>query len=110
MVVPFVNVHVPQGQPKVYLRHVGIQVVPDHCDFNKELDRYCIRPSLAPKAWAGVTPSSVVKALAVSMRLDWLALYRTDNLDAFEYLVDGFKRSQLIRISPYKAKSADATS
>jgi hypothetical protein len=41
------------------------------------------------------------------LQLEWLALYRDYNLDAFEYLVDGFKRSQLIRISPYKAETAD---
>jgi len=49
----------------------------------------------------------VVKALVASLRFDWLAFYRPDNLDAFQYLVDGFNRSQLIRISPYKADTAD---
>ena len=51
----------------------------------------------------------MVKALAAVLRLEWMALYRDYNLDAFEYLVNGFKRSQLIRISPYKTESADAT-
>ena len=55
------------------------------------------------------TESNVVKALAASLRFDWMALYRPHNLDAFQYLVDGFKRSQLIRISPYKAETADTT-
>jgi hypothetical protein len=38
-----------------------------------------------------------------------MALYRDYNLDSFEYLVDGFKSSQLIRISQYKSEAVDAT-
>ena len=110
MVVPFVNESVTQGQPKVQLIHAGIQIVPKNCDLRKELGRYCIRPALKTRNFGEVTPSSVMKALAAVLRVEWMALYRNYNLDAFEYLVHGFKRSQLIRISPYKTESADAIS
>jgi hypothetical protein len=108
MAVPFVNEHVEEGQPKVQLCHAGVQVVPESCNFKKELGRYCIQPPLQSVKVGEVTPANVVKALAV-LRLEWMAFYRDYNLDSFEYLVDGFERSQLIRISPYKAESADAT-
>lgn len=110
MVVPFVNEHVAQGQSKVQLCHVGIQVIPKHCDFSKELSRYCIRPALQGKVLGDVSPENVLKAIASALKFEWRAIYRNYNLDAFEYLVDGFKRSQLIRISPYKSESANATS
>ena len=109
MVVPFVNESVEEGQPKVQLCHAGIQIVPKNCDLKKELGRYCIQPPLQSGKVGEVTPANVVKALAAVLRLEWMALYRDYNLDSFEYLVDGFERSQLIRISPYKAESADAT-
>jgi hypothetical protein len=109
MVVPFVNESVTQGQPKVQLCHAGVQVVPESCNLKKELGRYCIQPPLKAGKFGEVTPANVVKALAGLLPLEWMALYRDYNLDAFEYLVHGFKRSQLIRISPYKTESADAT-
>ena len=109
MVVPFVNEHVPQGQPKVQLIHAGIQIVPENCNLKKELGRYCIQPPLQSGKFGEVTPANVVKALAAVLRLGWMALYRDSNLEAFEYLVHGFKSSQLIRISPYKPEAVDAT-
>lgn len=107
MVVPFVNENVPQGQPKVQLCHSGIQIIPKDCEISKELNRYCIRPALQGKEFGKVTPENIVKAMVAVLRLEWMALYRPHNLDAFEDLVKGFKRSQLIRISPYKADTAD---
>lgn len=109
MAVPFVNEHVPQGQPKVQLLHAGIQIVPKNCDLQKQLGRYCIRPALKGRTFGEVTPANVVNALAAVLQLEWMALYRNYNIDAFEYVLKGFKRSRLIRISPYKLGAADTT-
>jgi len=109
MVVPFVNEHVPQGQSKVQLCHAGVQVVPKHCVLKEKLSRLCIRQPFQGKEFGKVTPADVVRGMACVLKLDWMALYRPYNLDAFEYLMNGFKRSQLIRISPYKADTADTT-
>lgn len=107
MVVPFVNDQVPEGQLKVQLCHAGIQVVPKHCVLQEKMSRLCIRQPFQGKEFGKVTPIDVVRGLACVLKLEWMSLYRPHNLDAFQYLVDGFKRSQLIRISPYKAEAAD---
>ena len=90
IVVPFVNEHVPQGQPKIQLCHSGIQLITQDCEFSKKLNRYCIRPPLQRKAFGKVTPVNIVKAMVAVPRLEWMALNRNYNLDAFEYLVDGW--------------------
>lgn len=108
IVVPFVNEHASQGQTKIQLCHAGVQVVPNNCNFKKELDRYCIRPMLTSKSFGEVNPDNVVKALAESLRLEWMALYRPYNLESFQSLIHGFKNSQLIRISSFKAEKVDA--
>ena len=103
LVIPFIA----YTTSKLQLNHVGIQIVPRESDCEKQLVRRIIQPALQVRRFNGATADNIIQAMSVSLHLPWMALADFENKLQFELLLDGFKKSRLMRITYYKAKGVE---
>ena len=103
LVIPFIHERTHQLQ----LSHVGVQLVSSESDGEQQLVRRSVRPVLEVRRFKGATSGRIIKAMSVILHLPWLALADFQNQLQFQTLLDGFKKSRLMRITYYKAKEVE---
>ena len=101
LVIPFINYTTSHLQ----LHHIGIQIVPRESDCEKQLVRRIIRPAFRVRRFKGALSGNIIRAIALN--LPWLELLDARNLFQFQTLLDGFKKSRLMRITHYKEKGIE---
>ena len=103
LVIPFINYTTSHLQ----LHHIGIQIVPRESDCEKQLVRRSVKPRLHVQRFKGAPGSGIIRAMALSFQMQWLELLDSRNLLQFQTLLDGFKKSRLMRITHYKEKGIE---
>ena len=103
LVIPFIHERTHQLQ----LSHVGVQLVSSESDGEQQLVRRSVWPVLEVRRFKGATSGRIIKAMSVILHLPWLALADFQNQLQFQTLLDGFKKSRLMRITYYKAKEVE---
>ena len=103
MIIPFTN----DRNDHLQLRHVGIQIVPSESDCEQQLVRRCVKPAWEFRRFKGAQTVSILSAMSISMQMPWLDLFDARNLHQFQALLDGVKKSRLMRITQYKEKGIE---
>ena len=103
LVIPFIN----YTTSHLLLHHIGIQIVPSESDCEKQLVRRSVKPGLHVQRFKGAPGSNIIRAIALNLQLPWLELLDARNLLQFQTLLDGFKKSRLMRITYYKSKGVE---